>query len=49
MGSPAYPTVSQVTELRKASEIGPPEAIAIRNHQLTLAMPPMGLAVVEIR
>ena len=35
--------------LRKASEIGPPETRTVRGHELTLELPPMGLAVIEIR
>jgi xylan 1,4-beta-xylosidase len=48
MGSPAYPTRAQIEMLRKASETGPPETREIRQHQLTLTVPPMGLAAVEI-
>ena len=48
MGSPRYPTMAQIEQLRKASEIGPPEVRAIEQHQLPLTLPPMGLAVVEI-
>jgi xylan 1,4-beta-xylosidase len=48
MGSPRYPTQAQIAELRRASEMGPPEAVAIRDGRLTLTLPPMGLAVVEI-
>ena len=49
MGSPKYPTQKQVEELRTASEIGRPEVLAIQHHQFTLTLPPMGLAVTEIR
>jgi len=49
MGSPKYPTKMQIEALRKVSEIGPPETGRIAGHQLTLKIPPMGLAVVEIR
>ncbi len=49
MGSPKYPTKAQIAVLRRASKPGEPEDILIRNHQLTLKVPPMGLAVVEIR
>jgi xylan 1,4-beta-xylosidase len=48
MGSPADPTREQITELRKASEVGPPEDLAIRDHRLVVTLPPMGLAVVEV-
>ena len=49
MGSPKFPTRQQIEELRRASDIGPPQDVAIRDHQLRLTLPPMGLAVVEIR
>jgi xylan 1,4-beta-xylosidase len=49
MGSPAFPTQAQIEELRKASETGPAEEMPIRDHKLTLVLPPMGLAVAEIR
>lgn len=49
MGSPKYPTQQQIEDLRRASEIGPPEIEPVRDHQLTLTLPPMGLAVVELR
>ncbi len=49
MGSPNYPTKAQIEALRKASETGPPEVRPIRDGRLTLTIPPMGLAVVEIR
>ena len=48
MGSPVDPTPAQTAALRKASEIGPPQGIEVRNHQLTLTIPPMGLAVIEV-
>ncbi len=49
MGSPKYPTQKQVEELRQASETGSPEVSSIQHHQFTLALPPMGLAVTEVR
>jgi xylan 1,4-beta-xylosidase len=49
MGSPAYPTQEQIEDLRKASEVGAPEEVAVRDHRVTLTLPPMGLAVVEIQ
>jgi xylan 1,4-beta-xylosidase len=48
MGSPAYPTHAQVEALRKASEAGAPEDVEIRDHRLTVTLPPMGLAVIMI-
>ena len=49
MGSPAWPTQAQIEELRRASETGSAEDVPIRDHKLTLVLPPMGLAVAEIR
>ncbi len=49
MGSPQYPTPAQIAALRKASELGSPEGIEVRNHQLTIEIPPMGLAVIVVR
>jgi xylan 1,4-beta-xylosidase len=49
MGSPKYPTRQQIGELRKASDLGAPESAQIRDHRLTVTLPPMGLAVIEIR
>jgi xylan 1,4-beta-xylosidase len=48
MGSPKYPTQAQVEELRKVADLGAPERVAIRDHELTVKLPPMGLAVIEI-
>ena len=48
MGSPKYPTQKQIADLQAASEIGPPEVRPIRNHQFTLTVPAMGLAIVEL-
>jgi xylan 1,4-beta-xylosidase len=48
MGNPKYPTKEQIEVLRNDSRLGAPEIYAIRNQQLTLTLPPMGLAVVEI-
>lgn len=49
MGSPNYPTRAQIEELRKDADPGPAEVQTLSQHQLTLTVPPMGLAVVEIR
>lgn len=48
MGSPKDPTRSQVEALRRASRIGPPQDIEVRNHELRLEIPPMGLAVIRV-
>lgn len=48
MGSPNFPTREQIVALRHASEIGPPEDIQLKDGKLTLVLPPMGLAVIEV-
>ena len=48
MGSPRYPTQAQIAALKKASEIGPPETTSLHGDQLTVTVPPKGLALVEI-
>jgi xylan 1,4-beta-xylosidase len=49
MGSPNFPTREQIVALRKASEMGPPEIRTLGGRRLVLTLPPMGLAVVEVR
>ena len=49
MGSPKYPTKAQIQELRRASEIGPAQTAPIHDGRLAVQVPPMGLALVEIR
>jgi xylan 1,4-beta-xylosidase len=48
LGSPRYPTRAQIEELRKYAEIGTGEKLAIHDGRLSLELPPMGLAVLEI-
>jgi len=48
MGSPKYPTKSQIESLRRAAELGPPQTEPLRQNRLSVELPPMGLAVVEI-
>ncbi|MGH9586157.1 MAG: GH39 family glycosyl hydrolase, partial [Acidobacteriaceae bacterium] len=49
MGSPRYPTVAQIAELKKASEPGVPEVQELKDGYLTLTIPPMGLVVMEVQ
>jgi xylan 1,4-beta-xylosidase len=49
MGSPRYPTPAQIQEMRKASEMGPPERARLKNSSFTLDLPVNGLAVIEIK
>ena len=49
MGSPRYPTPKQIRELRQAAELPAPEKRGLKNGQLTLTLPPQGLAVIELK
>ncbi len=49
MGSPKYPTQAQIAELRKAAGVGPPQVQLLHESRLRITIPPMGLAVIEIR
>jgi xylan 1,4-beta-xylosidase len=47
MGKPAYPTPAQIQALRSAANLPPPEKVSIQHGQLTLDLPPQGLALIE--
>jgi len=49
LGKPPYPTQDQILQLRRASEIPPPESILLENAKITISLPPQGLAIIEIR
>lgn len=49
MGSPRYPTEKQIQELRRATQLAVPETRRIRDGELRLALPPHGLAVIELK
>jgi len=49
MGKPAFPTQTQIESLRKAAILPAPERIHVQHHQLTIDLPPQGLAVIEFR
>jgi xylan 1,4-beta-xylosidase len=49
MGSPRYPTQAQIRNLRHATELPAPEYREIQNSEVTLTLPPHGLALVEIK
>ena len=49
MGSPKNPTPAQIKTLRDAAELPAAERAAIKDGALTIALPPQGLAVIEIR
>ena len=49
LGKPAYPTQTQIVQLRRASEIPAPESQVLQNGRITILLPPQGLALIEIR
>ena len=49
LGKPKYPTQVQIAQLRRASEIPPPESILLENGKITFSLPRQGLALIEIR
>jgi len=49
LGRPQYPTQAQIAQLRRASEIQPPESVRLENGKFTIALPPHGLALIEFR
>jgi xylan 1,4-beta-xylosidase len=49
MGSPQYPTIKQIDELRRATNLPPPEPVEIKNGELTITLAPHALAVIELK
>jgi xylan 1,4-beta-xylosidase len=49
MERPAYPTRTQIAQLRETAKLAPPETKPLREGQFQIALPPHGLAVIEIR
>ena len=49
MGSPIYPTQTQLQKLRSSVQLGPPEVREITGGELSLTLPVNGLAVIAIR
>jgi xylan 1,4-beta-xylosidase len=49
MGSPRYPTQSQLQQLRWQSQLGAPEMTTLKGGSLTLQLPVNGLAVLQIK
>jgi len=47
MGKPAYPTQAQIQALRSAANLPAPENVRIEHGQLTIVLPPQGLALIE--
>jgi xylan 1,4-beta-xylosidase len=49
MGSPKFPTPSQIAELKRASDIGKVEVHPLENGEVTITVPQKGLALIEVR
>jgi xylan 1,4-beta-xylosidase len=49
MGRPAYPTSQQISELRQAAKLGPPAATELARGEMSIELPPQGLALVEVK
>jgi xylan 1,4-beta-xylosidase len=49
MGKPVYPTSQQIAKLRQAAELPAPELKSVARGQITLTLPPQGLALVELQ
>jgi xylan 1,4-beta-xylosidase len=47
MGKPTYPTPAQIQALRNAANLPPPEKVNVQHGQLTIDLPPQGLALIE--
>lgn len=48
MGRPRYPTQAQLTELRQAAQLAPPEVKNFRGNQLSVDLPAQSLVVIEV-
>jgi len=49
MGSPRYPTQSELNKLRAVDQTAAMETAKIKNDELTLSIPAKGLVVIELR
>jgi xylan 1,4-beta-xylosidase len=49
MGSPRYPSLAQIQQLKRAAEIPPAAERNLKGGELTVTLPSYGLAVVEVR
>jgi len=47
MGKPNYPTQAQIQALRSAANLSQPEMVRMQRGQLTVDLPPQGLALIE--
>jgi xylan 1,4-beta-xylosidase len=49
MGRPVHPNREQIIELRRAAELPPPETQPLGHGEMTIVLPPQGIALVEWR
>jgi xylan 1,4-beta-xylosidase len=48
VGSPEYPTATEIQRLREATVMPPAENRTVRNAEMTVEVPPSGLALIEL-
>ncbi len=49
MGSPRYPTQTQIQELRRVTELPDPQIVKLQNDELNVTLPAHGLALIEVK
>jgi xylan 1,4-beta-xylosidase len=49
MGSPRYPSASQIKDLRQAAQLPAPESRKAKHEELTITIPAQGLALIELK
>jgi xylan 1,4-beta-xylosidase len=49
LGQPKNPTKTQIEGLRTAARLPPPEMVPMSQNQITIVLPPHGLALIELR
>jgi len=49
LGSPHYPTPSQIKDLRQAAQLPAPENRKLKHNELTISIPVQGLALIELK
>jgi xylan 1,4-beta-xylosidase len=49
LGSPPYPSPKELEQLRQAADLQAPESESLQHDEITVTLPPEGLAVLEMR
>jgi xylan 1,4-beta-xylosidase len=49
LGSPHYPTPSQIKDLRQAAQLPAPENRKLKHNELAITIPTQGLALIELK